>query len=610
MPLFGPPDIPKLKKQRNIKGLIKALNYRKDKEVRAQAVEALGKLRASDAIPELIQALKDPEARVTIAAEKALSGMAKTAVPALIQALADPELRQSACGLLGKSRAMEAAGPLTAMLKDEDENLRAAAVQALDLIGDGRVRDDLVPLLNDPSQFVRERTAKALKSMDWLPPTKADQARLLAGLKKWEDMPALGKAAVPTLIEALNNSNFYHARDAAQALGKIGDPAAVDALIGCLENERFEVQMAGAEALGQIGDRRAVVPLIDHFDGVTDVAKTAIIKALGQLGGKEALDMLIKLLEAPGNTYRRSYAASALGETGDPLAATALTKALTDEDWMVRKSALESLEAVGGKLSLEDLIRLAKHHDRFVAEKAIDSLGDLRDPQALDTLIELLENPERVEQARNALMKIGKPAVPILIDTVQGKDSFTQGAAIYALGEIGSKDAVPALVEALRTGTWPIRIITAKALGNLGWRPETEADKALSAISLRQWDVVRKLGAQTFDLLMDALTERSLRVEVLQALGDTGQPQALDVLLRNLEDPSWQVRNSAAQGLIALHQSAALSDEQKRIILQSRTFIRAKHEDRIIHQDYAECAKPHTDERNHHDIGIGLDFPL
>lgn len=41
MPLFGPPNIEKLLAKKNIQGLIRAMDYKKDTEVRCQAAEAL-----------------------------------------------------------------------------------------------------------------------------------------------------------------------------------------------------------------------------------------------------------------------------------------------------------------------------------------------------------------------------------------------------------------------------------------------------------------------------------------------------------------------------------------------------------------------------------------
>jgi HEAT repeat protein len=57
--LFGPPKIKKLKHKKDIKGLIKALEYKKDPTVRAGAAEALGQIGDSCAVEPLIAALKD-----------------------------------------------------------------------------------------------------------------------------------------------------------------------------------------------------------------------------------------------------------------------------------------------------------------------------------------------------------------------------------------------------------------------------------------------------------------------------------------------------------------------------------------------------------------------
>ena len=68
MPLFGPPNVKKLIAKGNVKGLIKALGYDKDRIVRVNAVEALGKIGDTRAVEPLIAALKDKDKDVRIAA--------------------------------------------------------------------------------------------------------------------------------------------------------------------------------------------------------------------------------------------------------------------------------------------------------------------------------------------------------------------------------------------------------------------------------------------------------------------------------------------------------------------------------------------------------------
>ena len=65
MPLFGPPDVEKLKARRDVNGLIKALSYEKDSKkdkplrTRSEAARALGEIGDPAVIPALVAALQD-----------------------------------------------------------------------------------------------------------------------------------------------------------------------------------------------------------------------------------------------------------------------------------------------------------------------------------------------------------------------------------------------------------------------------------------------------------------------------------------------------------------------------------------------------------------------
>jgi len=83
MGLFGPPNVEKLKEKRDLKGLIKALRYKRDGVVRQTAAEVLGEIGDARAVEPLLAALRDEDSDVREAAAEALGkiGDARAAVP-------------------------------------------------------------------------------------------------------------------------------------------------------------------------------------------------------------------------------------------------------------------------------------------------------------------------------------------------------------------------------------------------------------------------------------------------------------------------------------------------------------------------------------------------
>lgn len=59
MGIFGKPNIEKMKKKKDVKGLIKTLGYKQDSSVHKDAAEALRDVWDARAVEPLIQALKD-----------------------------------------------------------------------------------------------------------------------------------------------------------------------------------------------------------------------------------------------------------------------------------------------------------------------------------------------------------------------------------------------------------------------------------------------------------------------------------------------------------------------------------------------------------------------
>ena len=143
MPLFGPPNVEKLKAKGNVKGLIKALGYQKDEQLRQLAAEALGQTRDARAVKPLITALDDTDAKVRRAAAEALGQIGDVrAVRPLVATLkgekmTDWQVSRAAADSIGQIGA-SAVKPLLKILKSTAVQMRRGAAEMLGKIGDAR----------------------------------------------------------------------------------------------------------------------------------------------------------------------------------------------------------------------------------------------------------------------------------------------------------------------------------------------------------------------------------------------------------------------------------------------------------------------------------------
>ena len=158
-----------------------------------------------------------------------------------------------------------------------------------------------------------------------------------------------GGRAVELLLTILNNGSGNYSGNPGNlvwALGELGDARAVESLILLLKSGI--TQRDAAEALGKIGDARAVEPLIEAMEDADtwyDGEKAA--EALGKIG-EPAVDSLIRALQHE-KAFVRMQAAEALGKIGDVRAVEPLTQALEDEYWGVKNAAEQALENIRGE---------------------------------------------------------------------------------------------------------------------------------------------------------------------------------------------------------------------------------------------------------------------
>jgi HEAT repeat protein len=205
-----------------------------DEEERREAVHRLGSMRDPATAEALRKALDDPAERVRAAA---LAGLGHLQDPSLAPFIAihltnekSPFVRKVAAYALGQAGGSEATPALIVGLRDKDMEVRGAAAVALSRAPDAAAIAPLTAALQDKSPFVRAHAAAAL----------GVNGRAAA-------------QAVPPLIQVLTADEDHEARrQAASALGRIGEPSAIPALERAERSSDPYLSQAAREARSQI----------------------------------------------------------------------------------------------------------------------------------------------------------------------------------------------------------------------------------------------------------------------------------------------------------------------------------------------------------------------
>jgi HEAT repeat protein len=222
----------------------------------------------------------------------------------------------------------------------------------------------------------------------------------------------------------------------------------------------------------------------------------------------------------------REEAAATLGTFRDARAVGPLVQLLGDEDRAVREAAIQALTAIG-EAAVPDLGRCLKGANLTVQESAISILATIADIRVLDVLLSALSSTDWIVRmhAAKGLGRIADPrCIARMMPLLQDKVKAVRVEAAEALARIGQA-AVPSLLEALQSREWLVKLHAIEALGKM-----------------QSPDTVEPL---LFVLFNDP--DAAVRTDAVRALGDIGDPRAVDFLLTALND--LDVRPVAVESL-------------------------------------------------------------
>lgn len=586
-------------------------------KVRLSVARALARLGDKRAVTPLVSKVQDEASEVRQAVVRTLGELGDPkASPALVIALRDSalEVKLEALSALSRLRAADAVASIAPLASDPSKKagaaeLRRAALAALGRIGTdaavsaivatfGQHEDDKAGVSPSPAREAAVAAgAPAVPTLVAALEVGQDGAAASSGASRSASSAAwaLGEigdpSAGPAIVKAMRRGTVPLAL-ALHALASLGDPTHLPV---ALEHVASPDRVVRAQALVATArlldpdkpDGRAVEPLLASLDlaqTAEDRAEIAVL--LGRTGAARVADVLVGLTAAKDDRLRLA-AIDALGTLGAPSAGPALLKLVDDPSAPVRLRAAIALGRAGGadvlgptltRLGGASVDRLAvvlaasglleRHGDAASVERAgalAATLGAERDlllvgvgrakaGPAVPTLVSALAtHASDVEGRRAIAVALGArgadpAAIAPLVALAKDPDASVRAQVAWSLGAIGGPSEVAVVTKLLDDAAPPVAANAAAAIGRI---LEREARKAPSKEVAAPKTLCLALDDERPYVRANALWA----IRVVERAGRAASCDEARIRAILGADPNEVVRSSAARAL-ALRASA------------------------------------------------------
>lgn len=517
-----------------------------DPDVRADSAAALGRLGISEAVPPLLDHLKnDCEGDVRIQVAKALGSLTgKECVPELLQCV----------------RA-EGYPDLDPVVDDHEYSpawdVQAEALEALGHVGDPAAAASLVEILENPeNDHLLEAGFRILGRLD----SPVAQGFLLEAL--WDGSERARAKAARALGLALKEQKIR------SSTGKTSE-----ALVVALRDPAPTVRIAAAEALSAQDGKIAMTPLTELLSDSDIDVRLAVIGILGHFRGEAVRKNLELMLKDPRRNIKRA-AVGGLGRIADPASCNVLAELLATHDDRLAFDVIEVVGAIGTFENSQVLSAILNDtsRDRDIRMEAAAALGSIlgrledEDPQdILDALVQATRGREP-SVASAALMGLASGApdvaeklvVSLFVD--EGEDPQV---------EIEEEDIESFEVPDPSKSTLGAILVRAHSDAEIVGRAKRSVEpsdpkRRLKLLGLRLLGAARSPGASGLEILagFTLSDDAEFRREAILALGRSGDEMADGFAFSALDDPDLHVRTAALESFVAKDLDEAI---QKRI---------------------------------------------
>lgn len=505
-----------------------------DWSLRSRVVEALGKIRCRDAIPDILSSLGDSSEWVRRAAVEALSSLGiEEHVEDLFRLLRDPasETRKAVCRVLSEVVGVKCDDPVEALLADPSPDVRAEALRAVTHRKSGRAEPKVRELLFDPSEEVRVEAARALS--------------VVGGAMSVDAVLRAARGAPDPLVEALIGAIAWcHREPFADLLSRVPGPLSGEQVVILLE--------AASRGTGE--GRLAFVSR--HLGASDPRHRCCATFALRGFSATEVRDHLEGPMQDPEEGVRvAAVTVAALG--GEEELISLAEKLFSDPCEAVRIQVALALGISWNRKFRDTLFVLGRDHAPSVRAGAAMALSLQDDPELIPAIRDFSLDEELCGRAREMFVRDSPNVLVVRVVEEALRRNMLEtrlflGGSRFALEKDLVQQAREALSAEERVRALEICRVVATGqsytavLAILKNDPSPEVRKGALDVLLsirHDSEVARVIGTALTDPHPD------IRVKAARILGGMEFPEAMEALVHSLDTPDRVLREAVTSSL-------------------------------------------------------------